>query len=101
MMTNLDAYLAARGITEEQMESARKRTRDVIVAYSLKEARAACKMTQVEVARAMGVSQNRVSRMENGDLGAMSLDTVRRYAEALGGAISLDFELPIGKVHLT
>ena len=33
----------------------------------------------------MGVSQNRISRMENGDLGSMSLDTLRRYVEALAG----------------
>ena len=33
----------------------------------------------------MGVSQNRISRMENGDLGSMSLDTLRRYMEALAG----------------
>lgn len=33
----------------------------------------------------MGVSQNRISRMENGDLDSMSLDTLRRYVEALAG----------------
>lgn len=48
----------------------------------------------------MVVSQNRVSRMENGDLGSMSLDTLRRYVEALGGHLTLVAELPSGTVML-
>lgn len=48
----------------------------------------------------MGVSQNRVSRMERGDLATMSLDTIRRYVEALGGKFSLVADLPTGRVTL-
>ena len=57
-------------------------------------------MTQVELAKTMGVSQNRISRMENGDLGSMSLDTLRRYVEALGGRLTLVAEQPSGTVML-
>ena len=57
-------------------------------------------MTQVQLAEAMGVSQNRVSRMENGDMAAMSLDTIRRYIGALDGKVSLVADLPTGKVTL-
>ncbi len=38
--------------------------------------------------------------MENGDLGSMSLDTLRRYVEALGGSLTLVAELPSGTVLL-
>ena len=72
----------------------------ILDAYNLREARKASNMTQVELAREMGVSQNRISRMENGDIGAMSLDVIRRYIEAVGGSIALVAELPTGDVRL-
>jgi DNA-binding XRE family transcriptional regulator len=99
-MTDLNEYLEKRGITEEQMDAARERTQAAIDAYKLREARKACGMTQVQMAEAMGVSQNRVSRMENGDIGVMSVDSVRRYVEALGGRLTLVADLPTGKVSL-
>ena len=99
-MSELNDYLTKRGITEEQMEQARITTRAYVDAYTLREARNDGGMTQVQLARAMGVSQNRVSRMERGDLAAMSLDTIRRYVEALGGTVSLVANLPTGKVTL-
>ncbi len=99
-MGNLKAYLDKRGITEEQMGAAHHATRTAIDAYNLREARKASHMTQVELAKTMGVSQNRISRMENGDIGTMSLDTVRRYIEAVGGKVSLVADLPTGRVSL-
>ncbi len=57
-------------------------------------------MTQIQIAKAMGVSQNRVSRMENGDMGAMSLGSLRRYVEALGGKLAMVADLPTGSVNL-
>jgi len=99
-MSNLNAYLDKRGISKEEMDEARAYTQAVIDAYNLREARKACNMTQVQLAQIMGVSQNRISRMENGDIGSMSLDTVRRYVEALGGEITLIAALPTGRVSL-
>lgn len=99
-MSDLNEYLAKRGVTGEQMERARRHTREYVDAYALREARSQCNLTQVELANSMGVSQNRVSRMENGDLSAMSIDTIRRYIEALGGKLSLVADLPTGKVTL-
>lgn len=99
-MTSIESYLEERGITADQMEAARRYTQDYIDAYNLKEARKASRMTQVELAKTMGVSQNRISRMENGDIGSMSLDTIRRYIEALGGSVTLVADLPTGRVSL-
>ncbi len=100
MASQLNAYLEKRGITADQMDRARLETQALIDSYNLREARKASAMTQVELANAMGVSQNRISRMENGDLGSMSLDTLRRYVEALGGSLTLVAELPSGTVTL-
>jgi len=99
-MADLSAYLAKRGISEEQMERAREATRSYMDAYALREARTDGGMTQAQLAESMGVSQNRVSRMERGDLGVMSLDTIRRYVEALGGTVSLVADLPTGRITL-
>lgn len=99
-MSDLNAYLEKRGIDDAQMERAREHTQAVIDAYNLREARKAANMTQVQMAQVMGVSQNRVSRMENGDMGAMSLNSLRRYVEALGGSLTLVADLPTGKVSL-
>lgn len=99
-MANLNEYLNRRGITAAQMEEAREYTQAAIDAYNLREARKASNMTQVELAEAMGVSQNRVSRMENGDINSMSLDTLRKYVGALGGSVTLVADLPTGKVSI-
>ena len=100
-MADLNKYLDKRRITDEQMAVARQKTQEVIDAYNLKEARKTLNMTQVQVAQAIGVSQNRVSRMENGDMNAMSIDSLRRYISALGGSLTLVADLPSGRVTLT
>jgi transcriptional regulator with XRE-family HTH domain len=46
-------------------------------------------MTQVEVARAMGVSQVRVSRMEHGDIERMPVESIAAYVAAIGGHLRL------------
>ena len=99
-MSDLKKYLAKRGVTEAEMDAARRYTQECIDAYNLREARKACRMTQMEMAKVMGVSQNRVSRMENGNIGVMSLDSIRRYIEAVGGRLELIADLPTGRVRL-
>lgn len=99
-MADLNEYLESRGITQEQMVQARRITWETIEAYNLREARKASHMTQVQLAEAMGVSQNRVSRMESGDIGCMSLDSIRRYVEAIGGTVTLVADLPTGTISL-
>ena len=99
-MANLNNYLHKRGISDVKMNWARQETQAIIDAYNLKEARKISNMTQVQVAREIGVSQNRVSRMENGDMNAMSIDSLRRYVSALGGELTLVADLPSGKVTL-
>ena len=99
-MADLNEYLNKRGITAKQLDVVREQTQAVIDAYNLREARKASNLTQVELAQAMGVSQNRVSRMENGDINAMSVDTLRRYVEALGGHMTLLADLPTGRISI-
>ena len=38
------------------------------------------------------VSQNRVSRIEHGDIERAQVDTLRKYVEALGGTLHVEVE---------
>jgi transcriptional regulator with XRE-family HTH domain len=66
---------------------------DEVRAYRLRDLRQASDLTQVEVAERLQVSQNRVSRIEHGDLERVQVDTLRRYVEALGGTLHVDVEI--------
>lgn len=80
------------------MERRDRRRRLWIDAYSLHEACKASGRTQVQVAKAIGVSQNRVSHMESGDMGATGIDSLRRYIAVLGGNLTLAARLPSGDI---
>lgn len=59
-------------------------------AYRLRELREQAAMTQVQLADALDVSQNRISRIENGDIERAQVDTLRRYVEAFGGKLHIE-----------
>lgn len=56
----------------------------------LVEARQAAGLTQAEVARRLGVSQAQVARIEKRGYDAYTLNTLRRYVQALGDGFSLE-----------
>ena len=60
---------------------------------SLHELRKASGVTQVELANRLKVSQNRVSRIERGDIERAQLDTLRKYIEAVGGELRVEVEI--------
>ena len=57
------------------------------------QARKRAGMSQADVARRMGISQPRVARIESGS--NISMDILRRYAEATGSALVIDFAVPV------
>ena len=57
-------------------------------------------MTQREIAAKMGVSQKRVSDLENGNLDVVQVDTLRRYVAGLGGTLEINAKLPQGTIQL-
>ena len=59
---------------------------------TLRELRKARRLTQVSVARELGVSQDAVSRMEQRS--DLLLSTLRRTVEAMGGSLSLIARFP-------
>lgn len=79
---------AATGqIDEQQVSVYRDRLLAKQRAYRLAEVRKAHGFTQVQVAKAMHVTQSRVSAFEKAELAVSELGTVKKYVEALGGRL--------------
>ncbi|MCC5579602.1 helix-turn-helix transcriptional regulator [Microtetraspora sp. AC03309] len=60
-----------------------------VAGHHLKELRKALGKTQADIAAALGISQSRVSQIENGDPEVMEIETLRAYANALGGHLQV------------
>jgi len=70
-----------------------KRSKEILAEeLSLQELRRAKKMTQVKLAKKLGVAQKQISEMEKRT--DMHISTLRRSVEALGGKLSLVAEFP-------
>ena len=63
------------------------------LAEALIKARAAAHMTQEEVAKAMGTTQEQVAKLESGRT-MPSTRTLKRFAEATGSRLRISFERP-------
>lgn len=93
MTKTLDNLLTKRPVDRAAVEDHKRRMLDEVRAYQLRELREALGLTQVEIADALDVSQNRVSRLENGDIERTQVDTLRRYVEAVGGQLHVEVEI--------
>ena len=92
---SIEEFLETRpDITPEMLEEGRLLVEAKIKGYELQQARKACRMTQKEVAAKMGVSQKRVSDLENGSIDVMQVETLRRYIISLGGTLEITAKLP-------
>jgi DNA-binding XRE family transcriptional regulator len=81
--------VARRGRMREQMLAS-------VSGAQLAEIRKQLGLTQTQLAEAAGLSQARISQIENGK--ATSLETLRAYVAGLGG--HLDIVARIGNIHL-
>lgn len=88
-MTTLDDLAARRPPNWEAVEAHEKRLLAEVRAYKLRELREQFDMTQVELAKELSVTQNRVSTIERGDIDHTQVDTLRRYVQALGGKLEV------------
>ena len=86
-MYSLEDLQRERPANRKRVDNLKKRMLAGVRAHALRELRETQQMTQVQLAHALQVSQNRVSRFENGDLEKTQIDTLRRYIEALGGEL--------------
>lgn len=88
-MTTLEELADRRPPNWEAVEAHKKQMMAEVRAYKLRELREQFAMTQVELAKQLSVSQNRVSAIERGDIDHTQVDTLRRYVQALGGKLEI------------
>ncbi|MDR1185844.1 MAG: helix-turn-helix domain-containing protein [Bifidobacteriaceae bacterium] len=91
-MTTLDEYLERHPVDRARVDAHKRRMMDEARAYRLRELREQARITQVQLAGRLGVSQNRISRIEHGDIDRSQIDTLRKYVEAVGGRLHVEVE---------
>lgn len=89
-MTTLDELTTRRPPRRDRVDAHKQRLIAETRAWRLREQ---FDLTQVELAAALDVSQNRVSTIERGDIDKSQVDTLRRYVEALGGTLRLEVQI--------
>jgi transcriptional regulator with XRE-family HTH domain len=91
MPTNVDAII--RKLSPAQRKKVEARAAQLIAEeMTLRELRHARKLTQVRMAKALGVTQDSISRLEKRS--DLLLSTLRKTVEAMGGNLSLIAEFP-------
>lgn len=93
MSKNLEALLRERPGNPSVRAAHQKRMLAEVRAYRLRELRELLALTQTGLADALGISQKRVSEIERGHVDFTKVDTLRRYAGALGGTLRVEVEL--------
>jgi ribosome-binding protein aMBF1 (putative translation factor) len=93
MAKSLEDMLVKRPAAREKVDAHKKRMLEEVRSYRLRELREQLDLTQVELAKRLKVSQNRVSKIEHGDIERSQLDTLRKYVEAVGGELSVEVSI--------
>lgn len=100
MSKTIEDLLAKRPVDRTAVDAHKKRLLEEVRAYRLRELREASDLTQVELAGRLHVSQNRVSRIEHGDIERAQVDTLRKYVEAVGGRLRVEVELGDERIQI-
>jgi DNA-binding XRE family transcriptional regulator len=86
-----DKALQADPRTPDQRDAGRyaaaQRRESYVRGHQLAEMRKASGITQADLAKSLGVSQARISKIEHGDISG--IDIIRAYVNALGGTVEL------------
>jgi len=91
MPTNIDDII--RNLVPAQRKKVEARSAELIAdEMTLRELRHARKLTQVRMAKTLGITQDSVSRLEKRS--DLLLSTLKKTVEAMGGSLSLVAEFP-------
>jgi len=95
------AAVAQGRVDPKRADRARRKMRDAVRTHHLAEIRRSLgHARQSDVAELMGVSQARISKLENGDLEHTEVGTLQSYVAALGGNLRIVAEFASGNVEL-
>lgn len=82
---------AKRPVNRARVDAHKEQMLGEVRAYRLRELRERLGLTQIELAALIGVGQRQVSKIESGDLDNAKVGTVRKYIEAVGGDLALEY----------
>ena len=94
MGRTLDDLLASR--SEESQQRIQEMATELLLEVRIQALREELEVSQVELAKALGVSQPAVVAMEQRG-SDIKLSTMKRYVEAMSGKLRVDVELPTGR----
>lgn len=93
MPITFDEYLEKHNVNRDALARDVRELEIVVNAHKLREIREETGMTQVELAALMGVSQNRVSKIERGEINKTEIGTLRKYFAALDGDVQISVKI--------
>ena len=91
MAMTLKDFVAEHPVDRERVEAHKERLLAEVRAYRLRELREQVGLTQAQLAARIGVGQRQVSKIESGDLDSAKVGTIRKYLEAVGGQLTLEY----------
>lgn len=83
-------------MSPEALAAAKEKAADMLLDIRLAELREITHLSQVEIAKVMGISQPSVANLEKSGKD-LRLSSLKKYIEATGGKLRIDVELPDGK----
>lgn len=86
-----EQLLAKRPVDRARVDAHKERMLSEVRAYRLRELREQLGLTQEQLAERIGVGQRQVSKIENGDLDSARVGTIRKYLEAVGGELVVEY----------
>jgi transcriptional regulator with XRE-family HTH domain len=87
-----------KGMKPENLRKARAKAKKMMAEMLLAEIRKEAGFTQEDIARALGVKQPSLSKLESQD--DMQISTLQRLIQALGGQLELIAHLPGGDIRI-
>jgi ribosome-binding protein aMBF1 (putative translation factor) len=97
----LKEQLKRRPVNKERVTALEESMMSEVRTARLAEIRQELSLNQTQLAEQLHVSQNRVSRIERGDIEHTQLETLRKYIEALGGTIEVTAKFGSQRYSLT
>ncbi|WP_460719891.1 helix-turn-helix domain-containing protein [Microbacterium aureliae] len=91
MAASPEDFVADHPVDRERVDAYKARMLSEVRAYRLRELREQRGLTQAELAKRIGVGQRQVSKIEHGDLDNARIGTIRKYLEAVGGDLAVEY----------
>lgn len=86
-----EELLAKRPVDRLRVDAHKEQKLGEVRAYRLRELREQLGLTREQLAERIGVGQRQVSKIENGDLDSAKVGTLRKYIEAVGGDVAVEY----------